>query len=144
MPHDRICSLLLNSATIKANWPKLVKIDRFSNFFGLFSRFLGRGTHRRRSYNEYSQKWDFLEKIEKINFGYFFANFSHILWSKNHVLKKVGRGRSHDLFSNWCFRNLHALGYQKKVTICLFIGFGSNTPSAWCAPTKLHLAPHSH
>jgi hypothetical protein len=53
------------------------------------------------------QKWDFL-----VNF----ANFSHNLWSKNHVLKKVGRGSSHDLFSNWYFLNLHALGYLKPVT----------------------------
>jgi hypothetical protein len=28
-------------------WLKLAKLDRFSNFFGHFSRFSGRGTHRR-------------------------------------------------------------------------------------------------
>jgi hypothetical protein len=35
----------------------------------------------------------------------------------NHVLKKVGRGSSGDLFSIWYFRYLHALGYLKSVTI---------------------------
>jgi hypothetical protein len=29
------------------SWLKLAKIDRFSNFLGLFSRFSGRGTHQR-------------------------------------------------------------------------------------------------
>jgi hypothetical protein len=28
-------------------WPKLAKIDQFSNFFGNFSQFSGRGTHHR-------------------------------------------------------------------------------------------------
>jgi hypothetical protein len=78
-----------NIAKIGQNWSKLVIIDRFSNFFGLFSRFSGRGTHQRRSYNEYSQKWDFFEKIKKIYFLSFFANFSHILWSKITIWKKL-------------------------------------------------------
>jgi hypothetical protein len=46
-----------------------------------------------------------------------FSNFSHFLWTKNHVLNKVGRGSSHNLFSIWYFRNLHALGYLKSVTV---------------------------
>jgi hypothetical protein len=33
-----------------------------------------------------------LKKILKISFLVIFANFSHNLWNKNHVLKKVGRG----------------------------------------------------
>jgi hypothetical protein len=40
---------------------------------------------------------------------YFVANFSHILWSKNHVLKKVCRGSSHNLFSIWYFLNLKSV-----------------------------------
>jgi hypothetical protein len=32
-------------------------------------------------------------------------------------LKKVGRVSSRDLFSIWCFLNLHALGYPKSETI---------------------------
>jgi hypothetical protein len=43
-------------------------------------------------------------------------SFRTILWSTNHVLKKVGRGRDHDLFIFWYFRNLHALRYPKSVT----------------------------
>jgi hypothetical protein len=39
----------LNVAKIGQNWPKLTKIDRFSNFLWLFSRFSGRGTHQRNS-----------------------------------------------------------------------------------------------
>jgi hypothetical protein len=34
-------------AKIGKNWLKVATIDRFSNFFRLFSRFLGRGTHAR-------------------------------------------------------------------------------------------------
>jgi hypothetical protein len=45
----------------------------------------------------------------------------------NHVLKKVGRGRSHNLFSFNVFLNLHALGYPKSVTIFWFIRFGLKT-----------------
>jgi hypothetical protein len=33
---------------------------------------------------------------------------------------------SHDLFSNWYFRNLHGLGYPKIVTICWFTDFWVN------------------
>jgi hypothetical protein len=57
----------------------------------------------------------FFKKIEKFHFWSIFANFRHILWSTNHVLKKVGRGRDHDLFIFWYFLNLHALGYLKPV-----------------------------
>jgi hypothetical protein len=48
----------------------------------------------------------------------------------SHVLKKVGRGSSHDLISNWYFLNLHALGYLKPVTVFLYWEFGSTSPSA--------------
>jgi hypothetical protein len=41
----------------------------------------------------------------------------------NHVLKKVGRGRSHNLFSFNVFMNLHTLGYPKSVTI-YFVAHG--------------------
>jgi hypothetical protein len=40
--------------------------------------------------------------------------------------KKVGRGRSHNIFSLNDFMNLHALGYPKPVTIFWFIGFVFN------------------
>jgi hypothetical protein len=50
----------------------------------------------------------------------------------NHVLKKVGRRSSHDLFSNWYFLNLHALGYLKPVTVFFYPTFGLTSPSAWC------------
>jgi hypothetical protein len=69
---------------------------------------------------EYSKEWDFFKKIEV------FANFSHFLWTKNHVLKKVGRGSSHNLFSIWYFRNLHALGYLKSVTVFWSMDFWVN------------------
>jgi hypothetical protein len=42
----------------------------------------------------------------------------------NHVLKKVGRGRSHNTFSLNVFLNLHALEFPKSVSIFWFIGFG--------------------
>jgi hypothetical protein len=58
------------------------------------------------------------------------------LWSKNHVLKKVGRGSSHDLFSNWYFLNLHALRCSKPVTVFLYIKFGSTSPAAWCVLSR--------
>jgi hypothetical protein len=45
----------------------------------------------------------------------------------NHVWKKVGRGRIHNLFSFNVFLNLHALGYPKSVTIFCFMGFGLKT-----------------
>jgi hypothetical protein len=35
----------------------------------------------------------------------------------NQFLKKVGRGTSHDLFSNWYYLILHTLGYLKPVTV---------------------------
>jgi hypothetical protein len=41
-------------------------------------------------------------------------------------LKKVGRGSSHNLFSIWYFRNLHALGYLKSVTDFCFTDFWVN------------------
>jgi hypothetical protein len=46
--------------------------------------------------------------------------WKYILWSKNHVLKKVGRGScraGHNLFSIYYFLNVIALGYPKSVTI---------------------------
>jgi hypothetical protein len=46
-------------------------------------------------------------------FGQFWLYFMNL----NHVLKKVGRGRSHNLFSFKVFLNLHGLGYPKSVTI---------------------------
>jgi hypothetical protein len=73
-------------------WTKLAKINRFSNCFDNFSHFSGRDQRQ------------------------FWTNFSHILWTKNHVLKKVGRTRAGDLFKFWYFLNLHALGYPKSVT----------------------------
>jgi hypothetical protein len=45
------------------------------------------------------------------------ANFSYILMNLNQVLKKVGRERSHKLFSFNFFLNLRALGYAKSETI---------------------------
>jgi hypothetical protein len=71
-------------------------------------------------------------KFEKLSI---LANFGYILifMNLNHVLKKVGRRRSHNLFSFKLFINLHALGYPKSVTIFWFMGFGLNSPSSWCA-----------
>jgi hypothetical protein len=47
-----------------------------------------------------------LAKMDQISFEFL-----------NHVLKKIGKGRSHNLFSINVFLNLHALGYPKLVTI---------------------------
>jgi hypothetical protein len=93
------------------NWPKLVKIDRFSNLFGLFSRFSGSGTHPRRSYNEYIVKNEtFSKKSKKLIFDNFMLILATFYEVKITFWKK----------------------YPKNVTICWFIGFGLNTPSAWC------------
>jgi hypothetical protein len=50
----------------------------------------------------------------------------------NHVLKKVGRRSSGNLFSIWYFLILHALGYPKSVTFFCARTFGLTIPSAWC------------
>jgi hypothetical protein len=97
-------------------WTKLAKINRFSNFFDNFSHFSDRGTHPIQFWTNTITKWDFFKKIEKFHFWSIFANFSHILWTKNPVLKKVGRTRPGDLFKFWYFLNLHALGYPKSET----------------------------
>jgi hypothetical protein len=78
----------------------------------------------------------FFQNNRKITF---FANFSNILLSKNHVSKKVGRGKDGNLFSIWYFLILHALGYLKPVTVYLYIIFGSTSPSAWCELQTLPL-----
>jgi hypothetical protein len=66
-------------------------------------------------------------KLAKMNwFSNFFANFSHVLWSKNHVLKKVGWGGDENWFVCLVFRNLHALGYLKLVTVFLCSHFWVN------------------
>jgi hypothetical protein len=54
-----------------------------------------------------------------------FMNFMNFM-NLNHILKKVGRGSSHNLFSIWYFRNLHALGYLKSATVFWFTEFWVN------------------
>jgi hypothetical protein len=71
---------------------KIAKIDRFSNLFRLFSRFTGRGTHRRQFLNDYIQKWEFSKKIKKFHFWSIFANFSHIYKVKITFFKKLVDG----------------------------------------------------
>jgi hypothetical protein len=48
----------------------------------------------------------------------------------NNILKKVGRGRSPNLFSFNVFYESKCSGYPKSVTIFLFMGFGLNSTSA--------------
>jgi hypothetical protein len=64
--------------------------------------------------------------------------FSHILWTKNHVLKKVGRTRAGDLFKFWYFLNLHALRYPKSVTKIFCAHFCVNKPLSmmWVVSTN--------
>jgi hypothetical protein len=81
-------------------------------FFGYFHVFQVVGD----SNSEYSKKMRLFQKNWKIQFLVEFCQFLPMLCIKNHVLKKVGRERSGDLFSIWCFLNLHALGYPKSVT----------------------------
>jgi hypothetical protein len=91
-----------------------------------------------------SKNETFFSKIEKFKKWSIFDNFSHILWSKNHVLKKVGRTRDVDLFSIWCFLNLHNLGYPKSVTFFCAITFGLTSPSALRAILCCSSARQSH
>jgi hypothetical protein len=114
-------------------WTKLAKINQFSNFFDNFSHFLGRGTHRRQFWTNTINKWDVFKKNEKFHFWSIFANFSHILWTKNHVLTKVGRTRAGDLFKFWYFLNLHALGYPKSITkkICAHFWVNKSLSMMW-------------
>jgi hypothetical protein len=49
------------------------------------------------------------------------AVVNFLIRSKKHVLKKVVRGRSYNLFSFNVFLNLHVLGYPKSLTIFWFI-----------------------
>jgi hypothetical protein len=51
----------------------------------------------------------------------------------NQFLKKVGRGSSHYLFSNWYYLILHALGYLKSVTdfFCEVIWVNSSLSMMW-------------
>jgi hypothetical protein len=53
-----------------------------------------------------NSKNEILQKMENI--------FTHIFWSKNHVLKKVGRGRDLNWFIWLVFWNLHALGSKGR------------------------------
>jgi hypothetical protein len=64
-----------------------------------------------------------------------FFQFLPHLWTKNHVLKKVGRASFWNLFSIWCFLNLHALGYLKSVTKNVCTPFWVNKSlSMWSNP----------
>jgi hypothetical protein len=57
------------------------------------------------------------KKIWKIPFLVNFANFIHILWSKNHVFKNLVEGPP----MIWAIFILpHSLGYPKSVTVFLF------------------------
>jgi hypothetical protein len=70
----------------------------FQTFFGYFHVF--------QVVEWLHSKLRLLKKNPKIWIFGHFSNFSNNLWSKNHVLKKIGRGSSHDLFSNWYFLTL--------------------------------------
>jgi hypothetical protein len=80
--------------------------------------------------------WKYPKEVWKsVNFDQFWLYFMNL----NHVLKKVGRGSSHDLFPNWCFRNLHALGYPKIVYICWFTDFWVNKSLSMMCPLNVFL-----
>jgi hypothetical protein len=111
-------------AKIGQNWPKLAKIGQnwpiFELFRQFFTFFMSWNTPET-VLNEYNKKM--------VNF----CHFSHILWSRNHVLKKVGRTRARDLFKFWYVLNLHALGYPKSVTkkICAHFWVTKSLSMMW-------------
>jgi hypothetical protein len=81
------------------------------HFFSFFSRFSGRWT--------ITLKHEI--RIEKFQFWSIFANFSHILWITNHVLKKV--------IEIWYFLNLHMLwGIQNQSRFFLRALLGKQVP----------------
>jgi hypothetical protein len=121
----QIHKMWLKLAKIGNNWPIFKKKIGYFHVFQVVE-------HTRDRFRMITLKNETFKKNSKISFLVNFANFSHNLWSKNHVLKKVGRGSSHYLFSNWYFLILHALGYPKSVTDFFARSSGSTRPSAWC------------
>jgi hypothetical protein len=118
----------INGAKIGKKWPKIEFFDFFENvsFFTVFVL---------RMSGMCSTTWKTWKKPKKFenlsilaNFDQFYLHFMNF----NHVLKKVGRQSSDDLFKISYFLNLHALGHPKSVTNFFFTGFGLNCPSAWC------------
>jgi hypothetical protein len=73
-------------------WLKLAKIGNNWPIFKLFSAIF---TFYRDSFRIITFKNETFKKNPEISFLVNFANFSHNLWSKNPVMKKVGRGSSH-------------------------------------------------
>jgi hypothetical protein len=74
--------------TFFKTWFKFIKCGQNWPIFELFGNFLHfscRGTDPETVLNEYNKKMRLFQKIKKS----IFANFSYILKSKNHVLKKV-------------------------------------------------------
>jgi hypothetical protein len=73
------------------NRPNLDKIGQNWPIFENFRQFFRSWNTPETVLNEYNKKWDFFKKIERFHFWSIFANFSHILWTKNHVLKKSSK-----------------------------------------------------
>jgi hypothetical protein len=55
------------------------------------------------------------KKFENLSILTNFSQFWLYFMNLNHVLKKVGRGISHDLFSNWYFRNLQVSSFVYSI-----------------------------
>jgi hypothetical protein len=72
-------------------------------------------------------------KLAKMNwFSNFFANFSHVLSIKNHILKKVGAGGGRKLICLFGFSESACSGVS-KISYGFFVHqIGSTSPSAWC------------
>jgi hypothetical protein len=88
----------------------LTTIDRFSNFFRLFSCFLTAESFRMITIKNATLK----KNNPKISFLVNFAHISHNLWSKNHVLKKVGRGSRQKVLLLGLLKPIIGIYFYKK------------------------------
>jgi hypothetical protein len=91
-------------------WLKLAPMDWFFGYFHVFQVV----EHIRTVLERLHKKMRFKKKIEKFHFWSFFANFSHILWSKNHVFKKVGSGVSKIRWVNKSLSMMWLRAYSPK------------------------------
>jgi hypothetical protein len=107
--HDLKNVKITTKFEIHKMWLKLANIDSFSAIF----TFVQVVEHIRDSFRTNTVKNEAFSNKSKTSI---FANFSYILWTKNPVLKKVGKASSGNLFSIWCFLYVYALGYPKWVT----------------------------
>jgi hypothetical protein len=110
-------------------WLKLAKnLTRFSNIFRLFLRFAGSGT--KNIFRTNTLKKRLFKKSQKIQFLLIFANFSTILLSKNHVLKKVGCWGGPKLICLFVFSESTCSGVSKISNHFFACTFGLTSPSA--------------